>query len=219
MYFYFKKKSLQEIKIQFRKIFVFQNIILWGRWLQQQKRILALLLLVGIVFKFTSRRPRVVILQGEIMHTPYRIQYLDRWGRNYQQEIDALLVQLHQSLSTSLPDSELSRFNEHDCSEFYFESSYFYPVLAKSKEIYRNTAGAFDPTILPLGNAWKKKSITADPEELSDSSHCEYVGLDYIVANAKRNKKLKEGIKLDFRGILNGYAVDQLAALLRIHVV
>ena len=158
-------------------------------------------------------------LQGEAMHASYHIQYLDRWGRNYQQEVDALLVRLHQALSASSPDSELSKFNEHDCSAFYFESPFFYPVFAKSKEVYRNTAGAFDPTILPLANAWKgSASDTINPDSsVSIDSLCEYVSLDYVVANGQRIKKLKEGVKLDFSGVLEGYAVDQIAELLRTH--
>ncbi|HAN49891.1 MAG TPA: thiamine biosynthesis protein ApbE, partial [Amoebophilaceae bacterium] len=143
---------------------------------------------------------------------------MDRWGRNYQEEIDALLVHLQHALSTSLPDSELSRFNEHDCSDFYFESPFFYPVFAKSKEVYRNTAGAFDPTVLPLVNAWEGSPGDINySDSLQVNTLCECVSLDYIVANAQRIKKLKEGVKLDFSSILKGYAVDHIAELLRTH--
>ncbi len=212
------KKTLQKIKTQVLQISVAESLTQWGRWLEQKKYVLALVLLGGIVLKFTLGRPSMVTLQGETMCMPYRIQYLDRWGRNYQQEIDALLVRLHQSLSTSLPDSELSRFNEHDCSAFYFESPFFYPVFSKSKEVFRNTAGAFDPTILPLVHAWKDRSAhTTDPDRLSINALREYIGLDYVVANVQRIKKLKEGVKLDFGGILQGYAVDKIADLLRAH--
>jgi FAD:protein FMN transferase len=160
----------------------------------------------------------MVILQGKTMCTSYRIQYLDKGGRNYQEEIDALLASLHHALAASLPDSELSRFNEHDCSAFYFESPFFYPVFAKSKEVYRNTAGAFDPTVLPLVNAWEGSTAeTACPDMVSVNTLREYIGLDYIVANVQRIKKLKEGVKLDFGGLLQGYAVDKVAELLRTH--
>jgi FAD:protein FMN transferase len=215
---YHLKRTLQKIKTQVRKIPVPQILTQWCRKLKQTKRILALVLLGGIVLKLILGRPSMTTLQGETMHTPYRIQYVDRWGRNYQEEIDALLVRLYHALSTSLPDSELSRFNEHDCSEFYFESPFFYPVFAKSKEVYRNTAGAFDPTILPLINAGEgSPADMPSAGSLQVNTFCEYVSLDYIVANAQRIKKLKEGVKLDFRSILKGYAVDKIADLLRTH--
>lgn len=191
-----------------------------GTWLKKYQLFLGLFLLGLIVLKLTLGRLRVVTFQGEALGTHYCIKYLDRWGRNYQAEIETFLAHLQQALSISLPDSELSRFNEQDCSEFYFESSFFYPVFAKSKEVYRNTAGSFDPTILPLAKAWEDS--TAQAEEL-DSLYInilrEYVSLNYVVANEQRIKKLKEGVQLDFRGMIKGYAADQIAALLRTHSI
>jgi thiamine biosynthesis lipoprotein len=212
------KRTLQKIKTQVQQMPIAKILTQWGRWLGQKKGILVLVLLGVIVCRLTLGRLSMVTLQGEAMCASYCIQYLDRWGRNYQQEIDALLVRLHHSLSASLPDSELSRFNEHDCSEFYFESPFFYPIFAKSKEVYRNTAGAFDPTILPLVNAWEGRSVdTTDPDSLPINTPCEYVSLDYVVANVQRIKKLKEDVRLDFGGMLKGYAVDKIADLLRSH--
>jgi len=209
-------QKLQKIKTQVRQIPVSPILTQWSSRIKQKKWIFALVLLGGIVLQLVLGRPSMVTLRGETMRTPYRIQYLDRWGRNYQEEIDALLVRLHHALSTSSPDSELSRFNEHDCSEFYFESPFLYPVFAKSKEVYRNTAGAFDPTILPLINAWEGRPADIPySDSLPVNALCEYVSLDYVVANAQRIKKLKEGVKLDFRGLRKGYTVDKIADLLR----
>jgi FAD:protein FMN transferase len=215
---YHLKKALQKIKIQILQIPIARILPQWGRWLKQKKYTIALVLLGGIVLRFTLGRPVMVTLQGETMCRPYRIQYLEKWGRNYQQEIETLLVQLHQSLSTSLPDSELSRFNEHDCSEFYFESPFFYPVFTKSREVYRDTAGAFDPTVSSLINTREGCSArVTDSDSLPSNALCEHVSLDCVVANVQRIKKLKEDVKLDFGGILRGYAVDKIADLLRAH--
>ena len=189
-----------------------------GTWLQRHPLFLGLLLLGLIVLQLTLGRPRLVTLQGTAMGTHYSIKYLDRWGSNYQAALEMLLADLQQALSISLPDSELSRFNEHDCSAFYLASPCFYTVFAKSKEVYRNTAGAFDPTILPLVNAWGESPAgAADLDSLQLNTLRKYVSLDYVVANEQRIKKLKEGVQLDFRGMLKGYAVDQIAALLRAH--
>jgi thiamine biosynthesis lipoprotein len=211
-------RTLQKINKKFHQILSAQILTQLRRGLGQKKRVLVLGLLGVIVLKLTLGKSSIVTLQGEAMCTPYHIQYLDRWGRNYQEEIDALLLHLHESLSTCLPDSEVSRFNEHGCSEFYFESPFFYPVFARSKEVYRNTAGAFDPTILPLIHAWEgSPTDTTYPDSLPVNSLREHISLDHIVANSQRIKKLKEGVKLDFRGILKGYAVDKIADLLHSH--
>lgn len=211
------KKNAQKITKKLQKGFFAYIILQWGRWSKQKKWILALVLLGVTMFKYILELPHMVTLQGETVCTSYRIQYFDsRWGRNHQEEIEALLVRLYQALSTSLPDSELSRFNEHDCSDFYFESPFLYPVFAKSKEIFRNTAGAFDPTIFPLVHDWNDRlTDTTDLDSLQRNPRCAYVGLDYIVANTQRLKKLKEGVKLDFGGLFKGYVADRIADLLR----
>ncbi len=197
------------------------SIRIWyliAEWLKKYQLFLGLFLLVIIAFRLYLEKPRVVTLQGESMGTRYCIQYLDKWSRNYQEEIEALLDQIQQALSVFLPSSEVSRFNEWGCEEFYFNSPFFYPVFSKSKEVYHNTSGAFDPTILPLANAWEDNM---DNVEKLDSSYIdklrECVSLDYVVANEHRIKKLKEGVRLDFRGMLKGYAADQLATLLSTH--
>ncbi|XWN35435.1 MAG: FAD:protein FMN transferase [Roseivirga sp.] len=190
---------------------------LWVYWQQRlyRKRYLLGGLLLGIILsQLLGAKLKRVALQGQALGAPYHIQYLDRWGRSYQQEIAQLLDEIAQTLTASLPTAELAKFNAHDCSDFYFSSPLFYPLLAKSKEVYRNTQGAFDPTVLPWVEAWRHSTEgSPSPEQLRNLQA--YVGLDYIVANAQRAKKLKEGIQLDFGGLLQGYAVDQIAALLR----
>ncbi len=212
---YHFKKILQKVQTKLRQIATLQILGRCNRWLFKNKLPLGLTLLAAILLKFTLGRLALVVLQGHAMGTPYCIQYLGRWGRNYQEEIDALLVSLEQALASYLPDSELSTFNEYNCSEFYFKSPLFYPVLAKSKEVYRSTQGAFDPTILPLVNAWERGAIDATPNSQEISELQQYVSFDYVVANEQRAKKLKEGVKLDLNGIVKGYVVDVIANYLK----
>lgn len=116
------------------------------------------IILISILLTLKLSRDRaglkLVKIHGSTMGTYYNISYLDEKGRNYQQEIDSLLALFNQSLSTYIQDSEINRFNKRDTSEFYFESPFLYPVISKSKEIYRNTGGAFNPPVAPLINAW-----------------------------------------------------------------
>jgi len=182
-------------------------------WLYK-RRYLFYGLFLGIVLSLLLRpRPKLVALQGQVLGTAYQAQYLDRWGRNYQSQIETLLAEIVQTSHVSSPQGELAQFNAHDCSDFSFVSPWLYPLIAKSKIIHRNTRGAFDPTVLPWVVAWRHSAEAPSVQERHSLQA--YVGLDYLVANETRGKKLKECIQLDFGGLLQGFATDQVAALLR----
>src|SRR5690606_26119352 len=93
-----------------------------------------------------------VTLTGKTMGTSYRVVYLDENRRNLQASVDSLLVVFNQSLSTYIPESEISQLNRGDT--LTFRLPFMLPVLEKSREIYGTTQGAFDPTVGPLVNAW-----------------------------------------------------------------
>ncbi|MBR9999483.1 MAG: FAD:protein FMN transferase [Cyclobacteriaceae bacterium] len=168
-----------------------------------------LILLVFIVWKIrqNSDREERVSFNGQTMGTYYNIIYLHPDGALFKKEVDSLLVIWNNSLSTYIKDSEISRFNRS--SEHYFESPYFYPVLNKSREIYEVTGGAFDPTVMPLVNAW---GFGPEEQEMPDSSEVEkllkHVSYSFIDFDSVRVWKKKNGVQLDFSAIAKGYGVD-----------
>jgi FAD:protein FMN transferase len=106
-----------------------------------------LLLLVLLVYLYRKNQPIApensgnetfkVVFSGQTMGTSYRIVYLDPERRDFKPQIDSLLEVFNNSLSTYIPDSELSRFNQGD--SLVFETGFFYPILAKSQEVYAKT--------------------------------------------------------------------------------
>ncbi|WP_291786259.1 FAD:protein FMN transferase [Cecembia sp.] len=185
---------------------------------------IVLLLLVAIVYLYrqsnsapkaesTVLNPNKITLTGNTMGTSYRIVYLDEEARNFQQSIDSLLLVFNQSLSTYIPESEISRFNKGD--SLIYDSPFFYPVLVSSKEIFEVTEGAFDPTVGPLVNLW---GFGPEGPQLNDSIRIEQllplINFDNIIFDEKRVKKGKSGIKLDFSANAKGYGVDISAEFL-----
>jgi thiamine biosynthesis lipoprotein len=115
--------------------------------------IIGTLIILLIRYSQTGQSTGLVILQGTTMGPiPYSVKYLQAENKSYQAEVDSLLISFNNSLSTYIPQSEISKFNDDDT--LVYESSLFYPVLQKSKEIFDLTSGAFDPTVGPLVNAW-----------------------------------------------------------------
>ncbi|SHM64940.1 thiamine biosynthesis lipoprotein [Cyclobacterium lianum] len=182
-----------------------------------------LLLVVFMVYLYRQNKespmpvldegPKVVI-SGPTMGTSYRIVYLDEGRRDFKKEVDALLMEINDALSTYIPESEISRFNRMDTLDF--ESSHFYPVLQKSKAVYEATNGAFDPTVGPLVNAW---GFGPEGASLQDSTGVrqllDQVGFDQLVFDENRISKINSDVYLDLSAVAKGYGVDKLAELLR----
>lgn len=154
-----------------------------------------------------------VELQGGTMGTFYSIKYIDPEGRNLQPQIDSLLEVFNMSLSTYIPESEISRFNRE--GRLRYESPFFYPVLERSREIYENTGGAFDPTVGPLVNVWGfGPEGRQSPGKATIDSLRQLVSYDSIVFDTATVQKEMPGMKLDFSAIAKGYGVDVVAQYL-----
>jgi len=185
---------------------------------------LVLLLLVFLVYLYRKNQPIPsddngtevfkVVVSGQTMGTSYRIVYLDPSRREVKPQIDSLLLVFNQSLSTYMPDSEISRFNRGD--SLVFESRFFYPILTKSKEVFMKTAGAFDPTVGPLVNVW---GFGPEGASLADSTSIpellKQVGLEKVAFDSLQAKKSIPGIYLDFSAIAKGYGVDEVGKFLQ----
>jgi thiamine biosynthesis lipoprotein len=177
-----------------------------------------LILIVFVVWKMRqngSPALQMVEIRGTTMGTiGYSVKYFNESGETFEDEIDSLLKVWNLSLSTYIPESEISRFNEGtDC--FNFESDYFLPVLQASKEVFENSEGAFDPTVGPLVNAWgfgPDKSMVPDSSVVD--SLLQLVGFNNIKFDESKVCKQIPGIKLDFSAVAKGYAVDVVADFL-----
>ena len=165
-----------------------------------------------------SKKPDVKLMvefRGMTMGViPYKVMYRHEDGLNLNDKVDSLLNAWNQSMSTYIPDSEISRFNRDSC--FTFESPYFLPVLSSSKIVFENTGGAFDPTVGPLVNAW---GFGPDDPNYPDSSMVDslrnFVGFDKIFFDEKGLCKSSRGVQLDFSAIAKGYAVDVVADFIK----
>ncbi|MFZ9681086.1 MAG: FAD:protein FMN transferase, partial [Bacteroidia bacterium] len=67
-------------------------------------------------------------------------------------QLDSVLEQVNASLSTYQPQSLLSRFNR--CTKCYKVDSMIIRNFLASQEVHRASAGAFDPSVYPLVQAW-----------------------------------------------------------------
>ena len=176
---------------------------------------IALVILVFAVWKYRqSNSVNEIKIEGKTMGTAYHITYYDKESRNFNTQIDSVLVVFNQSLSTYIKNSEISNFNEGN--SFRFNLPFFLPVLEKSKEVERLSDGAFDPTVMPLVNAWgfgPGKKLKPDSAKID--SIMEFVGFEKIQFNRDSIWKNDVRVQLDFSAIAKGYGVDVVADYLK----
>ena len=170
--------------------------------------------LLALIFTIFScqKEPKNIKVSGPVFGTGYNIQFYSESGENYQKQFDSLFNVVNKSLSTYIPDSDISRINKNEDVEV---DEHFKRVFKKSKEVYRFTEGAFDPTIGNVVNAW---NFGADSNKfLTDSttidSLIKFVGLNKVGLKGSKIIKQKASY-LEFNAIAKGYGVDAISEFL-----
>ncbi|NNK11285.1 MAG: FAD:protein FMN transferase [Flavobacteriaceae bacterium] len=154
---------------------------------------------------------------GEALGTTYSIIYLSNDTLDLRPQIDSVFRVVNQSMSTYIPDSDISRINRGDTTVVVDEM--FRDVMALSREVYQKTNGYFDPTVGVLVNAWgfgPRPGMEMDSAQVNRLKT--FVGMDKIVLTEEnRIRKKHSEIQLDFNAIAKGYAIDRLAVMLDQH--
>ncbi len=151
-------------------------------------------------------------IEGRAQGTTYHIVYIDSKERNFINEIDALLKDFDLSVSTYNPNSIISKVN---INQEVVVDNYFITCFNKAKEVWKNSDGAFDPTVAPLTNLWgfgpaKKTTI----EKPKIDSILQFVGFNLIELKGNRIIKKDPRVSLDFNAFAQGYSVDVVSDFL-----
>ncbi len=151
---------------------------------------------------------------GGALGTSYSITYLSDKQLDFQKEIDSVFDTVNRSLSTYIPNSDISKINRGDST--LVVDAMFRDVFELSKEIYEKTEGYFDPTVGVLVDAWgfgPGEQMELDSVRIDSLLH--FVGLDKVTLTDKNTiVKSNPDIHLDFNAIAKGYTIDRLARLM-----
>ncbi len=150
---------------------------------------------------------------GNAQGSTYHITYFDEKNRDFQSDIEQILTAFDLSVSTYIPNSIISKINSNQKNVIV--DAYFIHCFNKAKEVWKNTDGAFDPTVYPLVNAWgfgpgKKEKI----EKTKIDSILKFVGFDLITLKGNKIIKKDPRVALDFNAFAQGYSVDVVSAFL-----
>ncbi|AHG18807.1 thiamine biosynthesis lipoprotein [Chania multitudinisentens RB-25] len=174
----------------------------------------------------TETRPQIDI-EGKTMGTFYSVKISGNIAQNkqqLQQEIDALLEQANDDISTYRPHSVLSRFNQHRSSEPQPIPRGMADIILMAQRIGRDTGGAMDITVGPLVNLWgfgPDKRVVKVPQQQQIDAAKQQIGLQHLKLISDHQgewlqKELPE-MYVDLSTLGEGYAVDQLVRLMARH--
>jgi len=151
-------------------------------------------------------------VSGNVFGTSYGVTYYSEANLNFETQFDSLFYVINKSMSTYQLNSDISKLNRN---ETVLVDEHFIKVLEASQGIYKQTKGAFDPTIGILVNAWNfgpEQKVT-NLDSLKINGLMQFVGLNKV--NRINNSILKpKGTFLDFNAIAKGYGVDVIAEFL-----
>ena len=178
------------------------------------KAILSLILL--FVFGCTeTKSPQAHA--GYALGTSYAIQYtgIGMTFDEVQNGIDSLFTVINKSMSTYIPNSDISKINSGD--SLLQVDAHFIKVFEKATEVWKATDGFFDPTVGAWVNAYgfgpEKPIKTLTQEKKAYLS--KITGWHTIeLTDDSTIKKSHLETYLDFNALAKGYAVDVLAEYL-----
>lgn len=161
-----------------------------------------------------------IILSGAIMGTTFRVTLprlpagigADTIGR----ELREILEGVDATMSTYRTDSEVSRFNRAAPNEWVPISAGTWRVAAAAMEMARFTEGAFDPTVGPLVDLWGFGPAGPSmrvPDATDVAAKWRQIGSAALEGrqDPPALRKRREGLRIDFSGIAEGFAVDEMA--------
>ncbi len=137
-----------------------------------------------------------------------------------ESEIELTLERINQLMSTYKKDSDVSRFNASQSTDWQPVDAETAAVVRRALEISEITNGDFDVTVGPAVNLWqfgpgrkKKFELPSNEEVQAVKSR---VGFRFLECRLEPPalKKANPGLYVDLSAIAKGYAVDQVASTL-----
>lgn len=191
--------------------------------MQKIKLLMLTTLLVALSGCFPSNKSdkAEILLQGRTMGTTYNIKVVSTLEKvksiKLQQQIDEALKQVNQEMSTYIPSSEISQFNQSKSTEAMDISDGFARVLAESLRLGEISQGKLDITVGPLVNLWgfgpEYRPESTPSDELIAKTKSQ-IGLENLSLTGNKLTKTKPDLAIDLSTIAKGYGVDVVAELI-----
>ena len=162
-------------------------------------------------------------LAGSALGTTYSVKLVEPPATAdkelLRQEIGDLLIDVNDSMSTYLVDSELSLLNANRSTDWIHVSESLCGAIEEALSISAQTDGAFDITVGPLVNLWgfgPGEPVAEPPPESRVRDLMEVTGHDHLHTDCTipAIRKARADVYVDLSAYAKGLAVDRIAELL-----
>jgi thiamine biosynthesis lipoprotein len=159
----------------------------------------------------------VLELRGPTMGSTYAIKYVP--GPEpavLRAEVERVLGAYDAAFSLWRKDSEIAACNRHPGPDPFPVSLRFRRALELALRTAARTGGAFDPTIQPLSDLYRRiKRGEAAASEAALRAARARVGWRHVTLTAAGVEKARADVELDLDGVVAGLCVDELALRLK----
>ena len=183
----------------------------------KKRRILSWSVTISLLSACSSEKSTSLEINGETQGTTYAIIIADADADVKKSEIDSIFHAFDMILSTYIPESAISRFNQSVTGIQFTDAHHFFRnCYTHSIHVYKLSDGYFDPSVYPLVKAW---GFMGGEQSPPDSSEVEKILQSVSFEQGRHHiAKMKGGVveinkitpefKLDFNAIAQGYSVD-----------
>lgn len=184
------------------------------------------LIAVSIVYLLFMRiqQPRFVSVESPnrlVMNTIAKIIAVAQDEKTAQTAINAAFAEIYRLeklMNRFDANSQLSLVNRTAAKEPVKVDPALFDILQKSIYYSKLTDGAFDITVGPLVDMWRKcAEANSMPSEQELADVKKIIGYDKIILDANNCsvKLAAEGMRLDLGGIAKGFAADKAVAIMK----
>ncbi|MDA8686411.1 FAD:protein FMN transferase [Robiginitalea sp.] len=181
-------------------------------------RVDLVVVLLTMVVLYSCNTPSALQRQdyrGGALGTTYAIITYSESSIDFTKGIDSVFAVFNQSMSTYIPDSDISKINLGDSTVQV--DPMFREVFEQARKIWEASEGYFDPTVGILVDAWgfgPGKALEMDT--VTVDSLLRYVGFEKVrLTQDLRIVKEYPQIRLDFNAIAKGYSIDRLSEMIQ----
>ncbi|AOE84695.1 FAD:protein FMN transferase [Pseudomonas sp. TCU-HL1] len=157
---------------------------------------------------------------GPTMGSSYSVKYVrSASGPSVEQarhEVEGILAEIDQQMSTYRADSEVERFNALPAGSCMALPASMLELVSFASDLSKDSDGAFDMTVEPLLNLWGfGPQSRGNQVPSADAIAAAKVGVGQQHLSVSGQQLCKDApVQLDFNSIAAGYAVDRVVTRL-----